>query len=568
MSEVKEAPATPRSQTRELLALVAVHFSAALIFLTPAYIRPDSVGVYSYLRSMVIDGDLLFFNEWAFFGLLRDGITFAKEVTPLHTVANHWSIGTSLLSAPPYLLIQAGALLGGSETARNGFIGIHGLTLAFTAVAFAALTSALVLATCRLVAPADRAVHSWALAAAILGTPFFWYEFRLPLGTHMAGALIAAALMYVIARDRDDHASVALVGLLLGMAITTRLQHIALIPAVAVWLVTTRKRPSQIAMAAACSILGFLPQAVAWWAIYGTPLGPVTAGSGTWTLFSRNGLLPSLFSSYHGLFTWSPIAALALAGWAIGWREHRRVALFFTIAFVGEWFATSLLDCCFWGGLSFGARRLLDLAPMMAVGLVWLIARIPRTAITLSAVATIWSLLIASAVITGAMNLADDIPPAEFVETVLRHSRARLVERIVAESPLVRSPGRAAIAAAIVALTTVAAFHLFRRTRRALLIASLMALIFAAGVAATVPRTRARGAEEVARWKIDQRRARLFGGLADMRSLLRKELVYYRNRGKLGQAAAVERQLREIDARLAALSGGTRPPDSSNRHHH
>ena len=70
-----------------------------LLFLAPGYIRPDSVGVYSWVRSAVFDRDLLFFNEWHGFGMIRNHATAFKEVTPLGTVANHWWIGTSLLAS-------------------------------------------------------------------------------------------------------------------------------------------------------------------------------------------------------------------------------------------------------------------------------------------------------------------------------------------------------------------------------------------------------------------------------------------------------------------------------------
>ena len=57
---------------REAVVLAAALVIIAIIFLSPAYIRPDSVGVYSYLRSAVFDRDLLFFDEWNAFGLIRD----------------------------------------------------------------------------------------------------------------------------------------------------------------------------------------------------------------------------------------------------------------------------------------------------------------------------------------------------------------------------------------------------------------------------------------------------------------------------------------------------------------
>ena len=69
-----------------------------------------------------------------------------------------------------------------------------------------------------------------------------------------------------------------------------------------------------------------LCQAIAWWSIYGSPFGPVTGGGNlggtTWTPFQRVELWNVLASSYHGLFTWSPVVILAIAGCAGRFRTH------------------------------------------------------------------------------------------------------------------------------------------------------------------------------------------------------------------------------------------------------
>ena len=56
---------------RAALILVGIHLVAGFLFLSPSYIRPDSVAVHSWLRSMVVDGDLLFYDEWAGFRMLE-----------------------------------------------------------------------------------------------------------------------------------------------------------------------------------------------------------------------------------------------------------------------------------------------------------------------------------------------------------------------------------------------------------------------------------------------------------------------------------------------------------------
>src|ERR1051325_4931199 len=119
-----------RNETRP--AIVAAFVVLGFLFLAPGYVRPDSVAVFAYLRSAVLDGDFAFFNEWAGMGLVRGGVTMFAEVTPAGALANHWWIGTSILSAPPYL---AAHLIGGP---RDGFFGLYAAVLGWTNVVFAA----------------------------------------------------------------------------------------------------------------------------------------------------------------------------------------------------------------------------------------------------------------------------------------------------------------------------------------------------------------------------------------------------------------------------------------------
>ena len=116
-----------------ILIIVAACVVCGFVFLAPSYVRPDSIAVFAYLRSAVFDGDFSFYNEWASAGLVRDGLTLFSEVTPTGALSNHWWIGTSILSAPSYLVAH---MIGGPH---DGFGGIYAVVLAWTNVAFAAI---------------------------------------------------------------------------------------------------------------------------------------------------------------------------------------------------------------------------------------------------------------------------------------------------------------------------------------------------------------------------------------------------------------------------------------------
>src|SRR5260370_8407426 len=96
----------PRFARSAPLVIAAAHIIGGFIFLAPGYVRPDSIAIFAYLRSAVFNRDFAFFNEWASAGLVRNGLTLFSEVTPAAARSNHWWIGTSIMSPPPYLIAR------------------------------------------------------------------------------------------------------------------------------------------------------------------------------------------------------------------------------------------------------------------------------------------------------------------------------------------------------------------------------------------------------------------------------------------------------------------------------
>jgi hypothetical protein len=504
---------------REAVVLAAALLIIAIVFLSPAYIRPDSVGVYSYLRSAVFDRDLLFFDEWNAFGLIRDGYPLFKEVTPLGTLANHWWIGTSVATLPFYVF----TIFNG-----DGFTGISGWTLAWCSVLFTCVT---LLIAASLIG-ARRPI---ALIAAVFGTPLFWYTFRWPLGTHAAGAMFVALAVYAGLRDRHFVA-----GLTLGLAIATRLQHFVLIPAFIV-LAIRRREYSGMLRAAAGVIIGVLPQAIAWYAIYGSPLGPLTSGANlggtTWMPFQSFSFGAVLFSSYHGLFIWSPVVLLAIIAWFEGLREHRDAAILFLLMLAGEWIANGAFDRYFWGGLSFGPRRFVDLAAPFAAGIGWFARSRFRTVIV--AMATLWSCALTWAALAGNLSLSRYVSFSELLQSPFRAQHP-----IQLHSPI-SDAGQSLAALCIV---VAAALALFFARRFGVIYVPLVSIL----LAFTIPATRSRAREEMARYKIQPKLAAHLGPLLDQRRLLGDEVDYLRAMGR--DPRPTENEIAEIDRAIEQLT--------------
>ncbi|HEY6894257.1 MAG TPA: hypothetical protein VI258_08830, partial [Rhodanobacteraceae bacterium] len=371
--------------------------------------------------------------------------------------------------------------------------------------------------------------------ATSLGTPLFWYTFRFPLGTHAAGALCVALIFAALFLTESG----ALTGLTAGLAIATRLQHFVLLPAIVIVGIVQRRRGKWWLSAVGAGALPLVAQGIAWYAIYGTPFGPLTRGANlqgvTWMPFQHIALWQVLFSSYHGLFAWSPVAAIAIIGWIAALRRDRDLALACILMFLGEWIANGTLDRYFWGGMSFGGRRFVDLALPFALGIAWFAERI-RTwvAVVILTPLVAWSVALMLAAYAGTISLARYVSGADLLAGIAR---------INFSTPLHASTNwKALVVVAIVAA-------LLWPLRR---LAVAYVALFVVCVAICAWRTPAAAAD--ARARIDVRKSMRFGPLVDERRLLQDEVDWARATGDVARANATSREIAAIDRLLAELN--------------
>jgi hypothetical protein len=127
--------------------------------------------------------------------------------------------------------------------------------------------------------------------------------------------------------------------------------------------------------------LGFL--AFAWHLLYtwnwmfGSPLViPAEARGHAGFLGPPVHLLKVLFSNERGLFVWSPLSLLATMGLVSLTRSHRqRSAVFLGMIALQALMNGGVVD--WWGGWSFGMRRMTELYPVFVIGLVVFLDRVP-----------------------------------------------------------------------------------------------------------------------------------------------------------------------------------------------
>jgi len=370
----------------------------------------DALGHYVQLRSAVFDRDLRFRNDYARLYGVEEGSDIERSLAePRLTATGHtrnfMPVGPALLWAPAFLFVAAVVWvmnLFGAGPPLDGYAPVFQATAGFTGVAAAAGGNWLAYAcAARLFGPRPAI---WATLALWLSSSAIYYSVISPTYSHAASMLAVGAfwLIWIRTIDRQTPARYLAVGALAGVAALMRWQDaiLLLVPALdAMW----HRRGSgaagaamRVVAAAIGAAVVFLPQVGVWTVIYGQPF-TVPQGSG-FMRWSEPALWAILFSDNHGLFTWTPIVAVAVAGFVPLVRRHRAAGFAALIIFVVSWYVNAAVSD-WWAGEAFGARRFLSCYPILVLALAALFARLgerrgPMAAATLAFAAYTFLLLL------------------------------------------------------------------------------------------------------------------------------------------------------------------------------
>jgi hypothetical protein len=227
------------------------------------------------------------------------------------------------------------------------------------------------------VAPAREAF--WAVFAVVWATPLVYYLYLAPSYGHALGAFAAAAFLlhWWSARHVDRPAVWFRSGLLAGLMFLARWNDIllalpALVAEVLRWL---RRRgpeatpPRRMLGCAGAGLAGAAlaasPQLAIWQYFHGRPWIRYPA---PYVGFTAEGLWGTLLSARHGLFVWTPVTLLAVLGLVLLARRERELGLV-CLASLALLVLSNSMVRDWWGGASFGMRRLVSGTPCLAIGL-------------------------------------------------------------------------------------------------------------------------------------------------------------------------------------------------------
>jgi hypothetical protein len=353
------------------------------------WVRGDGVGYYAHTRSLLVEHKLDFANDWRAanesftMGRVRpDGTINPREYTRTGHLDNHFAVGPSMLWAPFLVPVHCGMLAlqkFGINVQANGYSRPYLVTMALATALYGFLG---LLISFRLACLYTDS------RSAFLATLGIWFASSIPVYMYFNPSWSHAHSVFVVAlflwywhrtRQRRTLAQWVILGLLSGLMIDVYYLNIAvlLIP----FLESLRQYVEKLrcperdwaamgqlfkANIAYCFMLvvAFLPTLITRKIIYGSPFDLGYAKE--WSL--QPALLQVLFSSDHGLLTWTPILILAILGLLLLRKHDKELAGYLFISFLAFYGLVSLHTN--WDGLSsFGNRFFISLTPIFVLGL-------------------------------------------------------------------------------------------------------------------------------------------------------------------------------------------------------
>jgi hypothetical protein len=375
-------------------------FLLSLLMLNP-WVRGDGVGYYAFARAPLIEHNFDFTHDYQQANtsfrenrLDKNGEPTPEFRTSTGHIENHFTVGPAILWAPFLLVAHAGVLLArslGSAIPADGFSTPYRIAMAL-ATAFYGFLGLLI--SFRL---ARKYVdESWALLATLA----IWWASSLPVymyfnpsWSHAHSAFVVALFLWYWHETRDGRSlrQWILLGALAGLMLDVYYANVMLFvilpfealrdygAAIHRATPSTPTVPQLLARHAAfgatlivCMLPTFIAHRIIYGSIFETGYIPVSQ----WNWGSPH-LLSVLFSSNHGLISWTPILLFAVIGLFAFWRSVPRVGGTFLLAAIAfYYFIASYPD---WAGISsYGSRFFVSLTALFILGLAVFLDRFTR----------------------------------------------------------------------------------------------------------------------------------------------------------------------------------------------
>ncbi len=379
------------ARERRAIRSVSTVFLLSLVLINP-WVRGDGVGYYAFARAPMIEHSFDFTRDYQNANpsfreprLDQNGRPRQELVTVTGHLDNHFTVGPAILWSPFLLTAHAGVLLAralGSNVPVDGFSAPYRIAMALATALYGFLG---LLLSYRL---ARKYVEArWALLATAgiwWASSLLFYMYFNPSWSHAHSAFCVALFLWYWHETRGDRtlSQWLLLGALAGLMLNVYYANAMVLATPGIEAILEyRKRlgaPMRDWAGAAwlllrhvvfgvVSALCLLPTFLTRYIIYGSPFESSYIPLKNWS-WSSPALLSVLFSSNHGLLTWTPVLLLALAGLVVFAVRQPRVGG----PLIAAAAAFYLFIACYpdWNGLSsYGNRFFVSLTPLFVLGL-------------------------------------------------------------------------------------------------------------------------------------------------------------------------------------------------------
>jgi len=420
---------------KKVFALTALLTLALFIVLnTPKPIRIEGDGVfyYSWLHSAFFDHDIDFRNQYQHFAeydFYSRKFTEENKITPAGKMPNAYAFGAAIMWLPFFAAAHIFSLVLQNinfEIFRaDGYSFFYIFSINLSGWVYGLLSILIIYRTSRLIF-CDRPEKLRALTAVFviwLATPWIYYHFFEPFMAHMASLFLVSSFTFISVKiwrsesKNTQKTSIRKFGMLdiidiindnwplitiAFLMISTRWQNsiflLALIPLIlpvrqkygANALVLFARKITPLLLPV---IIWLFIQSLVWHHLYGKYF--LVPQGYRFVQFKFDGFY-TLFSSDRGLLLWSPIIIFAILGLFYLFKRSKKLALAVMFAFVGQWVINSSLNDI-GGGDAFGARRFIELLPLLSISLTALFVNFKKQfwlICFISALLILWNLVL------------------------------------------------------------------------------------------------------------------------------------------------------------------------------
>ena len=359
----------------------------------PVLARGDGHMLYLMARSTALDFDWRFDND-----LRRFGDPWNEPITKTGRKSIIHPIGPALVWTPLIWIAEGGAVIAnvfGADIQLHGYTLWHQRFVFFSSVVFGC---GAVLLGRRLARQAFGGAWSatFAAVAVLLGTSLTYYATYMPSYGHAMDAFACAAFLayWGGSLGRTDVRRWLALGALLGFATLVRPQELALGAVVAFeiawrvlaalrrapepWLAESLRWVRGGAIALAVAIVMLVPQFLEWHIVFGS--ATALPQGARYTRLDAPMIGEMLWSARNGWFSTTPIAYAGCIGLLLFPRRARVLGFGLLVAVaIQVYLSSTILD--WWGGSSYGQRRLCSMTLPLVVGLsclLWRAAQLAR----------------------------------------------------------------------------------------------------------------------------------------------------------------------------------------------